>query len=197
MSVKQYLEQRIRFIKEDDMEVKKDVEPSDNENPVENDPEIQDADIVDEPEEKPSLKIHNAEDVVNKIKLIMSSLFPKSYINARFKNNILPSIVVSFAIGKDNTEWKNGIINNDPFHEIWHIYGFDKSGNLEGDAQLDTDYAGGFRLKNNEYVKVPFRKKTGKIDNIIKHIQTYYHILKQSAIEHKDQLDELSKRKIS
>ena len=72
----------------------------------------------------------------------MSSLFPRSYINVRFTKNILPSIVVSFAIGKDNTEWSNGIINNDPFHQIFHIFGFNKNGELEGDAQLDTDHAG-------------------------------------------------------
>ena len=55
MSVKQYLEKKIRFIKEDDIEVKKDVEPSDDETPIENEPEIQDA----EPEpDKPLLLKH-------------------------------------------------------------------------------------------------------------------------------------------
>jgi hypothetical protein len=195
MSVKQYLEKKIRFIKEDDIEVKKDVEPSDDETPIENEPEIQDAET--EPEEKPPVKtLPNADDVVNKIKLIMSSLFPRSYINVRFTKNILPSIIVSFAIGKDNTEWSNGIINNDPFHQIFHIFGFNKNGELEGDAQLDTDHAGGYYLKNNQWNKVPFRKKTGRIDNIIKHIQKYFHELKQDALTNKDKLSDIAKRKM-
>ena len=45
----------------------------------------------------------------------IKKIFPKSFVRARASTNLGSSISLMFALGKDKSEWTNGIIENDAF----------------------------------------------------------------------------------
>jgi hypothetical protein len=93
----------------------------------------------------------NALGMVENIKETITNIFPNSYVHVKYDTNICPSIVVRFALGKDKSEWKNGIIENDNGYTIICIFDFDKEGNIP-----DT----GLTMNSNVH---GYRKDLGKL----------------------------------
>ncbi len=65
----------------------------------------------------------NAVDFASKIEDEIKKIFPKSYVQVDFSNRLGTSIIISFALGKDKSEWAHGIIQNDPARMNLFIYG--------------------------------------------------------------------------
>lgn len=63
------------------------------------------------------------QNVVNELNNELKALFPNAFIKVNYSNNIISECIkISVALGKDTTEWENGIIQNDSFHNIIHIF---------------------------------------------------------------------------
>jgi hypothetical protein len=61
-------------------------------------------------------------ELAERIALVIKRIFPNSYIESRYSTSLCESIDVRFALGKNSSEWKNGIIQNDPAYTVIHIY---------------------------------------------------------------------------
>lgn len=95
----------------------------------------------------------------------IQAIFPNSYVNAKYGNNLSEAICVTFALGANSSEWAHGIIENDMAHNrIWVWF---KS------AQIIIECPNGFCLTvkpTNKYLycshhKVGFRKTTVRDNN--------------------------------
>ena len=62
------------------------------------------------------------QNLVNELNNKLKALFPNAFIKVKYTDNISECIKISVALGKDTTEWENGIIQNDSFHNIIHIF---------------------------------------------------------------------------
>ncbi len=124
-----------------------------------------------------------ADELAKEIENIIKKHFPNSLTFAKFSNNLYPSIRLTFALGKDKSQWSNGIIHNDPAHHVFIIEGFDKEGNLGEKIAIEGHIGSGVYTKPNASGKVtiPFRKKTGKPELVKKHIDAYFAKLKEAA----------------
>jgi hypothetical protein len=114
--------------------------------------------------------------------------FPNSYISIT-GSSLGPneSIGVDFAIGKDKSEWSNGIIQNDPaWMTFWIHDAFDrKTGELIGTGlTLESSTAGGYRdWKRGIKEKCGWRdiKKPSPLSAIVKALDKYFGKLKEVA----------------
>jgi len=113
----------------------------------------------------------DANAMAEELRRSIGSMFPDSYLESAFSTNIHPGIMIRFAFGKDRSEWKNGIVQNDPGFLILSIDGFDKQGNLSPKQQLRP-------LTNNSHRDLKLTGKTGTADQIVKHIVNYFKKLK-------------------
>lgn len=130
------------------------------------------------------------------IEAAIKKSFPKSYVTSRFDNRLGSSIGIRFALGKDKSEWSNGIIHNDPLHTIMMV-GFDQmtpEGKL-GDKLTAEMSVGGSMWTGDERIKIGFRKKTGAPKQIAPYIGKYFEKAKKVYLENKDKLSDLVKNK--
>lgn len=141
----------------------------------------------------------SVEEIVAKIKQVIEKHFSDSLIQVKFSTDILPSIDIGFTLGKNKSEYSNGIHNNDPLHHSFSIYGFEKNGDYKT-LSLE-DVIKNFTIKPEEgsyyaygRVKTPFRKlKTDDPNKIIKAIDIYFSKLAKLV---KDNEDNFSKEHI-
>lgn len=141
-------------------------------------------------------------DFLNKIRTIIQTLFPRSYLHVDFDTNLCPLISIRFALGKDKSEWSHGYIENDLVSVLLFIR--PKDGKLNGNDDLKeklleiTAHQNSFVIKPRENekwlayssVKIPFRKQTGLSDKIVLSINKFFINLKQLLIENKDNIPE-------
>src|SRR5512147_1857403 len=85
----------------------------------------------------------NAVELAEEIQKEIQKIFPKSGVSVKFTSNLIPSISIMFTLGKDKTEYTNGIINNDPAFIKMNVYGQEKknisdTGNIIGILILET-----------------------------------------------------------
>lgn len=141
-----------------------------------------------------------AKQIEDKIKKI----FPKSLVQVSVQKSLgSPSILIQFALGKDRSEWANGIMMNDPLHhQIW-IHDYEKS--LPDKLKTDLSVGGNIILKENDEsgfrsksIKIGFRSAKGTPEKILRSIENYFKKAKSVIKEYKDRVrdPELIKDKV-
>lgn len=119
--------------------------------------------------------------LAKEIENVAKKYFPESYVRASFDTKISPSIHLKFAIGKDKSEWSNGIIHNDPAHNSILIWGFDKEGNQKSELTMSSSTAGYSNWKTGTKNRCGWRdiKKGGTAAKILKALDNYFNKLKE------------------
>jgi hypothetical protein len=119
-------------------------------------------------------------ELADQITATIKKHFPNSGVNVKFSSGIANSITGHFAIGKDKSEWANGIIHNDPAHTIFHVYGFDKDGNQKGGLELTGSIYGYNNYSTKVKDKAGWRniKSGGSASTVIKALDKYFSNLK-------------------
>ena len=107
-----------------------------------------------------------------------------------------------FALGKDRSEWANGIIQNDSLYHLmmigWNSFTEDHfikdkiEAELTVGGRLKIDPQGGSRMAF-DFVKIGWRKKKDTPEKIINHIVSYFKKVKQVLMDNKDKLPEFDK----
>lgn len=139
-----------------------------------------------------------AEEFAKKLEDSIKSIFPNSFVQVRYNTGLgSHSIFIRFAVGKDKSEWPNGIINNDPLHHHLWVYGVNKDGSLQDVMQTDISIGGSIILKGTDetgfrspIVKIGFRKMKGSSDKIIQGLTKYFQKAKAVLKQYKDQVRE-------
>lgn len=143
-------------------------------------------------------EISNVHDFVSKLEAAIRKVFPKSYVEVRASSNLGKSIGVRFALGKDKSEWVNGIIQNDPLFSSWMVgwQSFDDEGNWTKD-KIEAELSTGGTLKiipepgshmAFSSAKIGWRKKTAPPDKIIQHFANYFKKAKKVLKDNKDKI---------
>ena len=137
----------------------------------------------------------DADKLADDIRKSILSTFPSSYVNVKFRTTLgSPAVDIFFLLGKDKSEWINGIEHNDPAYTRISVYGIDKEGAINKPLSLNMSTGGSFFVKSTEphlaygKVKVPFRKTTGDQAAILKGVKTYFDRLKKSLQDNRDKL---------
>lgn len=144
----------------------------------------------------------NAYDLAAEIEKTIRKHFPNSFISVYFNSNIHPSISIRFTIGKDKSEWANGIIQNDPLWQVLMISsGINRNGDIVGKLSLERISGGSFAIKPEPGShlafgrhKVPFRKVSGDSRKIISGVDKYFSKVKS---ELKKSIDKFYDKDIS
>jgi hypothetical protein len=126
-------------------------------------------------------------------------IFPKSFIRISASTNLGASIWLVFALGKDKSEFTNGIIENDPLlHKImigWNSFAeghFIKDkivAELSQGGSLTVDPAPGSRYFYDR-VKIGWRKKTATPEKMVKSIGDYFRKMKKVTKDNWDRVPE-------
>jgi len=138
-----------------------------------------------------------AEELDDVIRLI----FPQSYVNVRFNTSLGSSISIKFALGKDKSEYSNGIIHNDMlYHIIWigHSRGTEitKEGVLNEPLSLDISLGGAIRV-NEKRVKLGWRnKKKATRAQVVEHVKKYFKKVKEVSSDHKEHFPDMVRDKL-
>jgi len=141
---------------------------------------------------------------INKLEKEIQKIFPKSLASVRLHKGLMPSIVIVFGIGKDKSEWQNGILRNDPVVHKLSIFFEDISENgsltetdlLPQVLSFDVSIGGRITIKATDgfsaysSMKTGIRKKKGNPDQIFKHIVNYFKKLKTIWVNNLDKLDD-------
>jgi len=130
------------------------------------------------------------------LKQIVLKHFPHSFAYARFDVGLTPSIFVTFALGKDKTEWINTYLENDPAKHKFSIFGMTKEGFTTDKMTMDCIMGGSIQVlpaAGSHYaydsVKVGWRKKTGDDAALKKHFDAYMVKLKKLIKDNADRFD--------
>jgi hypothetical protein len=118
--------------------------------------------------------------LATEIENTIKKYFPESFVRAKFGTDISPSIAIKFAIGKDKSEWSNGIIHNDPAHTSILVWGFDKDGNQKSDLTMSSGTAGYSNWKTKTKDRCGWRdiKKGGTATKVLKALDNHFSKLK-------------------
>ena len=137
------------------------------------------------------------DDFIKGLESAIKKSFPKSYINAKASTNLGASIHLTFALGKDKSEWQNGIIENDPlFHRFMIGWNSFTEGHFIKD-KIEAELSVGGTLKVNPEegsrmalgrVKIGWRKKTAPPDKIVQYFGNYFKKAQKVLKDNKDNL---------
>lgn len=141
-------------------------------------------------------------DFVKTLESSIKKIFPTSLISIKSATNLGASIHLYFALGKDRSEWANGIIQNDSLYHLmmigWNSFTEDHfikdkiEAELTVGGRLKIDPQGGSRMAF-DFVKIGWRKKKDTPEKIINHIVNYFKKVKQVLMDNKDKLPEFDK----
>ena len=137
--------------------------------------------------------IVDSNELFDEMKKTFYKYFPNSYIDGGFKNNLYPSIVMRIALGKDKTEFLNGIIQNDPIFTSILVDGMNDNGVIGEKITLDGGGLG-VSVKSSvphlayETVKIPLRKTTGSPDRILSTLDRAFGNLAKAVSQNADNL---------
>lgn len=129
----------------------------------------------------------------------IKKIFPKSFVKVQASGNLGTSIFVTFALGKDKSEWVSGIIHNDPLHHQWMIgfNSFAENAFIKDKIEAEISIGGSMKTKPEEgsfmafgRAKIGWRKKTDTPEKIIVHFTNYFKKMKQVLMANKDKLPE-------
>jgi hypothetical protein len=143
-------------------------------------------------------KKYTKDEFINELDKTIKDIFPKSYVRvsnkAAFGND---SINITLLLGKDKSEFENGISHNDPLQEtIWIHECIDDNENIKDIITAENPYGG--RLHLNDYsskVKTGWRNKTTSPQKMIDYLKKYFENVKKIVIENKANLNKLVKDK--
>jgi len=109
------------------------------------------------------------------IEKLIKSYFPNSYVKIKFSTDLgFPSIFGYFALGKDKSEWTNGIIHNDPAHTVFSIYGFDKTGQQLKSLTLNGSIYGYYGKNVKDKAGWRNIKSNGTQSTVLKALDKYF-----------------------
>lgn len=133
--------------------------------------------------------VEGAKQFADEVRKLYRKYFPKSFIEVDYRTSLSPHITARIALGKDKTEWSNGIVHNDPMHTIFMIE-FEGSSALVGDGGMKVERisGGGLLGTNYERIKVPFRKTSGDRKQILTTLERYFDRLKDAVKANADNL---------
>lgn len=139
----------------------------------------------------------DADDFVTKIQKTISKIFSKSFVKVNLSKRLGKTIQISFLLGKDKSEWINGIPENDPMKHMLFIW-LDRMGDdniLPDKIGIELSQGGDLTVRPKEgshlaydRVKIGWRKKTGTPEQILKHIDNYFKKAKQVLLKNKDRM---------
>jgi len=123
------------------------------------------------------------DEFVKKLESTIKKIFPKSYVNAYASTNLGSSIMLTFALGKDKSEWAGGYMDNDPLLHKFMIgwNSFTEGHFIKDKIQAEISQGGSLRVNPEEgsrmaygRAKIGWRKKTASPDKIIIHFENYF-----------------------
>ena len=134
-------------------------------------------------------QIQNNQNMAKEIEKVVKKHFPKSFVDVRTKGPLGSNDpTLRFALGKTKADWPNGIIENDPLWTMIFFDGFDKEGNLPGDARINLSpgkvkatmgQGGAFRINGQPQMKFKWRNQTAAPEGIIKKLDKYLRLIKK------------------
>lgn len=127
------------------------------------------------------------ESFLKEMETAIKKSFPNSYININASTNLGSSIHLTFALGKDRSEWENGIIENDVlFHRFMIGYNsFTEGTFIKDKIEAEAIVGGSLTVEppNSMYalgrVKTGWRKKTATPEKMVKAFENYFKKVKQ------------------
>lgn len=137
------------------------------------------------------------DEFVKKLEATVKKIFPKSFIQVYASTNLGSSITFKFALGKDKSEWNNGIIQNDPLFHVWMIgwNSFTDGHFIKDKIEAELSVGGSLAVRPEEgsymaqgRAKIGWRKKTAPPDKIIQHFDGYFKKMKKVLKDNKDNL---------
>ena len=105
-----------------------------------------------------------AQDIALDLETKLKRLLPNNFVQVYAQRSLGGGYHVScsFAIGRDRSEWANGIIHNDPAYIILLVYA----------DEVSRAMSGGFELKK---AGIPIiREKKAAAPELVKHIVNYF-----------------------
>jgi hypothetical protein len=133
--------------------------------------------------------VEGAQVLAELIRKSFRKYFPKSYIEVDYRTSLSPHITARIALGKDKSEFSNGIIQNDPMFSVFMIE-FEGTSALMGDGTLKVERLQGRGLLDADFapIKVPFNKTTGDRNRIMTAFDRYFSRLKDAVKANSDNL---------
>lgn len=121
-----------------------------------------------------------------KVERLVNEKFPNSFFSTEISTLggvSRPSLIFRFALGKDSSEWKNGIVHNDPCHTIFFIHGKIIDGeytNLELNSNVH-----GYTNKNWKHDKLGWRNLNKNVtdESILKLLNKYFTKMEEKINE--------------
>jgi hypothetical protein len=118
-------------------------------------------------------------DMAKLVETAIQKSFPNSFIKVETKGPLGSTDVwVRFALGKDKSEWENGIIQNDPLHMIFRIEGWDDDKSGQNGAHLDPKSLKA-RLIQGWFDGVKFPSNKMSAETLAKKLELYFAELKK------------------
>lgn len=146
---------------------------------------------------------------VSGLESAVKKIFPRSFVQIYSGKNLGSSITFRFALGKDKSEWQNGIIQNDPLFHLWMIgwESFVDDAFTKDKIPAELSVGGSLTITPEEgsymaqgRAKIGWRKKTLPPDKLIKGFSDYFKKVKKVLKDNQDKLFdkdlELAKKKM-
>jgi hypothetical protein len=146
-------------------------------------------------------KYKDGNEMASDIQDTIQKIFSKSFVSARFQSNIAPGITLFFALGKDKSEFENGIVHNDPMHHVIHIGTgeFGENGEIPNKIKMDAGIGGklyvlGKETMSGDRIKLGWRMKNGTPEQIVKTLKDYFTKARKIYDENKERIRSLALR---
>lgn len=145
-------------------------------------------------------QITSANQLAEEIQKEIEKIFPNCYVKATWGGNLYSSISVKFMLGKDKSEWSNGIFNNDIANIRFTIdlkggREIPRDGNIDNQILQMEASSSSFTVNPPEgsylvygRVKIPFRKPTGDAQKIIDYTKKYFTTAKKLFQDYQEEM---------
>nr|WP_298655660.1 hypothetical protein [uncultured Flavobacterium sp.] len=97
------------------------------------------------------------QELATNIQLAIQSVFPKSFVQSKYNTSISKNITVTFTLGNSKDEYRRGIIQNDDFFFMFHVYCLNDGVTLF----CESDKAKSFYVKTTDDIYAYGTEKTG------------------------------------
>lgn len=142
----------------------------------------------------------DATSFVGELESSVKKVFPDSYVSVSYGAFGKESINISVLLGKDKSEWVNGISQNDPLNfSAWCHDCIDDNGNMKDTITIEFKGASLSIKSDNPMlafgrVKIPVRKKSGTPEEVLKHIVQMAEKAKQIIKQNLDKMTDQDKK---
>lgn len=142
------------------------------------------------------------ENMVTAIKTSFLKHFPDSFISISATSGSDVIVIMKLALGKNNSEYLNGIVQNDPMHTVISVTGWDKDRKPTSKMRVENSSNYGLMLKapagswkSYESLKL-WRNFTCAPEKVVPTLDKYFAKLKEAVKNNLDRLPEYAKNKI-